>query len=475
MCRMSEPELSEVHINTHVRKLARAYRYLNTTRRMSEPKLSEARINMRDRMQVGEDEAVSSQFDESFDKATVTREPLSVERAIIIGAGPAGLATAACLQRKGVPSLVLEREDCIASLWRYRTYNRLRLHIAKQSCELPYLPFPSSFPTFPTRDQFLDYLDEYARTFHIHPQFNECVQEATYCPRDRLWRVESKGPHGVRTFVGRWLIAATGENAQPVWPDVPGLASFNGTVCHSSDYKSGEEFCGKRVLVVGGGNSGLEVALDLANHKAAVCLSVRSQVHVLPRDILGFSTFSVAMTLLKYFSLQWTDRLLLLMSRLILGETSQLGFPRPSVGPMEMKCKTGKTPSLDVGTLSKIRDGCIEVLPEVQEFHCNGCSFMGLHSMDFDAVIFATGYKSNVPTWLKENELFSSEGLPNPASPNNWKGKNGLYSAGFARKGLSGVAMDAQKVAEDISKHYCELFPSEGFPNPESPNNWKGF
>lgn len=424
-------------------------------------------MNTRVRTNVGEGEVISSQFvelcgkssnDKQYNDSTLACEPLSmnlVEGAIIVGAGPAGLATAACLQKQGIPSLVLEREDCIASLWRYRTYDRLRLHIAKQFCELPFMPFPASFPTFPSRAQFLDYLDEYARTFDIHPQFNECVQEATYCAGSGLWTVDSKGPLGLRTFIGRWLIVATGENAQPVRPDVPGLESFSGRLCHSSEYKSGEDFCGKRVLVIGGGNSGLELALDLVNHQADVFMSVRSQVHVLPREMFGFSTFGVAMTLLKFFSLQWTDRLLLLMSRLILGETSHLGFPRPRVGPMELKCKTGKTPSLDAGTLSKIREGFIEVLPEVQGFDMNGCFFTDLSPhMDFDAVILATGFKSNVPSWLKENELFSSEGFPNPGLPSNWKGKNGLYSAGFSRKGLLGVSMDAQRIAEDISKLY---------------------
>lgn len=432
--------------------------------RMNEPRGAEWQVQGRIRSHVAEAQAVSSQFVELFGKSSHDKHhtdsslacgPLSVnwvEGAIIVGAGPAGLATAACLQKQGVSSLILEREDCIASLWRYRTYDRLRLHIAKQFCELPFMPFPTSFPTFPTRAQFLDYLDDYARIFDIHPQFNECVEEATYCSGG-LWKVESRGPLGVRTFIGRWLIVATGENAQPLRPDIPGLDTFNGKLCHSSEYRSGEDFCGNRVLVVGGGNSGLEVALDLAIHQAEVFLSLRSEVHVLPREMFGYSTFGVAMALLKVFSLQWTDRLLLLMSRMILGETSQLGFPRPRVGPMELKCKTGKTPSLDAGTLSKIREGCIEVLPEVCEIDSGVCSFTDKSRLSFDAVVLATGFRSNVPSWLKETEHFSSEGFPNhKLAPRNWKGKNGLYSVGFTGKGLLGVSTDALSIAEDISK-----------------------
>ncbi|KAH7439254.1 hypothetical protein KP509_04G052300 [Ceratopteris richardii] len=161
------------------------------------------------------------------------------------------------------------------------------------------------------------------------------------------------------------------------------------------------------------------------------------------------------MTLLKYLSLQWTDRVLLLLSRIILGETSQLGFRRPNLGPMEMKSKEGKTPCLDAGTLSKIREGCIEVVSEVESFDSTGCYYMdGTPRMEFDAVILATGFKSNVPKWLKEGDLFSSEGFPKPGAPCNWKGRNGLYSAGFARKGLLGVSMDALNIAKDIASLY---------------------
>lgn len=205
---------------------------------------------------------------------------------VIVGAGPSGLAAAACLTQKGVPSLVLERSNCIASLWQLKTYDRLRLHLPKQFCELPLMSFPDDFPTYPTKQQFIKYLELYAMTFDIRPVFNQTVVCANYDRNLALWRVRTE----TRTtrvltaeYVTRWLIVATGENAEAVVPGIEGMDEFGGSIMHTSLYKSGEIFRGKKVLVVGCGNSGMEVCLDLCNHDASPSLVVRDTVrtHIL--------------------------------------------------------------------------------------------------------------------------------------------------------------------------------------------------
>lgn len=112
---------------------------------------------------------------------------------VIVGGGPSGLAAAACLKEKGIPSLILEREDCIASLWKHKTYNRLCLHLPKRFCELPLMPFPSHFPTYPTKYQFLEYLEDYAKHFDINPEFNKRVVAAEFDEKSRVWRVRAEG------------------------------------------------------------------------------------------------------------------------------------------------------------------------------------------------------------------------------------------------------------------------------------------
>ncbi|CAK7353510.1 unnamed protein product [Dovyalis caffra] len=366
---------------------------------------------------------------------------------IIVGAGPSGLAAAACLSQQGVPSLILEKSDCIASLWQRKTYDRLKLHLPKQFCELPLLGFPDNFPKYPTKGQFISYMEAYASHFKIRPKFNQTVKKTEFDDTNGVWRLQTQDLE----YRSRWLIVATGENAEPVIPEIPGYHKFNGTILHTSHYKSGSRFKNQRVLVIGCGNSGMEVSLDLCRHNAIPHMVVRNTVHVLPREMVGISTFGIAMALLKWLPLRLVDKFLLLVANFILGNTDQLGLKRPKTGPIELKNVTGKTPVLDVGALSQIKCGKIKVMKGVKEITKNGVKFMDGQEKEFESIILATGYKSNVPTWLKGCDFFTKDGMPKTPFPNSWKGENGLYTVGFTRRGLLGTASDAVKIAEDIA------------------------
>ncbi|XP_078432281.1 putative indole-3-pyruvate monooxygenase YUCCA4 [Wolffia australiana] len=375
---------------------------------------------------------------------------------IIVGAGPSGLAVAACLAQLGIPSTVLEKANCVASLWQHRTYDRLKLHLPKQFCELPLMGFPSDFPKYPSKHQFVSYVNSYAERFYIRPLFGRSVETAEFSPAAGCWRVVASSGE---VFLSRWLVVATGENAQPNEPHLPGLDCFTGRVIHTSFYKSGNDFHGENVLVVGCGNSGMEVSLDLCRHHARPCMVVRNSVHVLPREIMGVSTFGLAMALLRRLSVKTVDRILLAAAYITLGDTEQIGLQRPKIGPLELKNSTGKTPVLDVGALALIRAGKIKVTRAVKEFTRTGARFVDGSEEDFDSVILATGYKSNVPSWLKSNgRLFTVDGRPNKPFPNGWKGEDGLYSVGFTMRGLQGTSSDAVKIAADI----CQQWSTHG-------------
>ncbi|KAF7818492.1 putative indole-3-pyruvate monooxygenase YUCCA5 [Senna tora] len=383
-----------------------------------------------------------------------SRRCIWVNGPVIVGAGPSGLASAACLRDQGVPFMVLERADCIASLWQKRTYDRLKLHLPKQFCQLPNLPFPQHFPEYPSKRQFIDYLESYAKHFEINPRFNECVQSARYDETSGLWRVKTISSSGSTRsemeYICRWLVVATGENAECVMPEIEGLAEFKGEIIHASDYKSGENFRGKKVLVVGCGNSGMELSLDLCNHNASPSMVVRSSVHVLPREILGKSTFELAMMMMKWLPLWFVDKLLLILAWLVLGNTEKYGLKRPSMGPLELKNTEGKTPVLDIGALEKIRSGDIKIVPGIKRFNDGEVELVNGEKMEIDAVVLATGYRSNVPYWLEEGEFFSKNGYPKRPFPHGWRGNGGLYAVGFTRRGLSGASCDAKRIAEDI-------------------------
>ncbi|OAY34690.1 probable indole-3-pyruvate monooxygenase YUCCA5 [Manihot esculenta] len=383
-----------------------------------------------------------------------SRRCIWVNGPVIVGAGPSGLATAACLREQGVPFVVLDREECIASLWQKRTYDRLKLHLPKQFCQLPKLPFPEDFPEYPTKKQFIEYLESYAKQFEINPRFNECVQSARYDETSGLWRVKTTSGSARTEFeyICRWLVVATGENAECVMPDIEGLNEFRGDVIHACSYKSGEKFRGKRVLVVGCGNSGMEVSLDLSNHNASPSMVVRSSVHVLPREVLGKSTFELAVLLMQWLPLWLVDKILLILAWIFLGSLEKYGLKRPSMGPLELKNTMGKTPVLDVGALKKIRSGDIKVVPGIKRFSRGQVELVNGETLDIDSVVLATGYRSNVPSWLQEGEFFSKNGFPKAPFPNGWKGNAGLYAVGFNRRGLSGASSDAMRIAQDIGK-----------------------
>ncbi|CAI9260806.1 unnamed protein product [Lactuca saligna] len=381
-----------------------------------------------------------------------SRRCILVNGPVIVGAGPSGLAVGAGLKQQGVPFVILDRANCIASLWQNKTYDRLKLHLPKQFCQLPYYPFPPNFPEYPSKYQFINYLESYAKKFEINPRFNESVQLAKYDETCGLWRVKTVTGDCEMEYICRWLVVATGENAEKVVPEFQGLDEFDGTVMHACDYRSGEVFEGKRVLVVGCGNSGMEVSLDLCHHNAFPSMVVRSSVHILPREIAGKSTFELATSLMKWLPLKVVDKILLVLASYILGNLKKYGINRPSEGPLELKNIKGKTPVLDIGALQKIKSGKIKIVPGIKKFSQGRVELVNGANLEIDSVILATGYRSNVPSWLKENDLFSKEGMPMTPFPEGWKGKAGVYAVGFTGRGLLGASLDAIRVAQDIGK-----------------------
>ncbi|KAK6939969.1 Flavin monooxygenase-like [Dillenia turbinata] len=369
---------------------------------------------------------------------------------VIVGAGPAGLATSACLNLHSIPNIVLEREDCSASLWRKHTYDRIKLHLGKQFCALPHMPFPPHAPTFVPKSGFLCYLDNYISEFDLNPFYNRKVESAFYSEDNQKWQVQAMNTTSnvLEHYVAQFLVVATGENSLGVIPRLPGLETFRGEYMHSSEYKNGKKYVNQDVLVVGVGNSGMEIAYDLSSTGANTSLSVRDKVHVLTKELVY-----LGMSLLQYLPCKIVDLIILILRRLQFGDLADYGLQQPENGPFYIKAIMGQSPTIDVGAMPKIKTGDIRIYPEISKVEGSKVVFANGKVDQFDAIIFATGYKSTVLNWLKhEDNLFNEDGMPGQKFPNHWRGEKGLYCVGFAQRGLAGISKDAQNVADDIRR-----------------------
>ncbi|KAF7097944.1 LOW QUALITY PROTEIN: hypothetical protein CFC21_099721 [Triticum aestivum] len=363
---------------------------------------------------------------------------------LIIGAGPAGLATAACLSQFSIPYVIVDRESCGASLWRNRAYDRLKLHLAKEFCELPHMSYPLDAPTYIPKTFFVKYLDDYVECFNIQPKYLTSVESSTFDNDEKCWSImaHDMAKSTIVRFTAKFLVAASGENSVENIPMIPGLQSFPGDVIHSS-YKSGKSYSGMNVLVVGSGNSGMEIAYDLAAHGANTSIVIRSLIHVMTKELIR-----LGMTLACRLPLNLVDNLLVMAANLIFGDLSRYGIRRPKMGPMILKSETGRSVVIDVGTVGFLKKGIIKVQGSISKIMCDIVEFQCSKKESFDAIVFATGYKSTANIWLKNGEnMLNGNGLPIKEYPNHWKGEDGLYCAGLGRRGLAGIAAD---IANDI-------------------------
>ncbi|CAM3842419.1 NAD(P)/FAD-dependent oxidoreductase [Kibdelosporangium persicum] len=206
--------------------------------------------------------------------------------AIVIGAGQSGLAAAHAFQTRGIRPLVLEASDTPAGSWTHY-YDSLTLFSPARYSSLPGMPFPGDPDRYPHRDEVIAYLTSYATRLNADIRTNHRVTRVTY--DNGLFTVEAG-----ETFTTSTVIAATGGFSRPHRPDLPGLADYTGTVLHSAEYRNPTPFAGQRVIVVGAGNSALQIAVELAQH-ADVTVATRAPIRYanqrpLGRDIHFWST-----------------------------------------------------------------------------------------------------------------------------------------------------------------------------------------
>ncbi|HEY2720857.1 MAG TPA: NAD(P)/FAD-dependent oxidoreductase, partial [Chitinophagaceae bacterium] len=271
---------------------------------------------------------------------------------LIVGASIAGLASAACLQKEKIDLIIIERHDKVAMPW-HTHYERLHLHTSKRFSNLPYKKFGKRVPRYPSRQQVIDYLEDYQRQFAITVRLN--TEAISIKKAGGQWITETNG----ESIASNYVIMATGAYSKPKRIHFDGMETFSGRILHSYEYKSGRNFKGQNVLVVGFGNSACEIAIDLYEQQATASMSVRSPVNVVPRDILGIPVLALSI-LMNRLSPGVADLVSAPLVRLRIGDITKLGLQKMSYGPLREIRKDGNAPVLDIGTIRLIKKGLIK-------------------------------------------------------------------------------------------------------------------
>jgi putative flavoprotein involved in K+ transport len=334
---------------------------------------------------------------------------------VIVGAGSAGLATAALLRRAGHDPLVLEAGPEPGAAWRER-YDRLRLHTPRLLSGLPGLRIPRRYGRWVRRDDLLAYFEEYVES--------QGVEVRTGVRVDRIdpgWELDTSAG----SMQAATVIVATGYNGAPFIPDWPGRDTFTGELIHSSQYRNPVPYRERDVLVVGAGNSGAEIATDVADGGASRSrLSVRTPPQIVRRATAGIPAQLIGIGIRK-LPPGWVDPFSVAQRKLSIPDLAAHGLPRPPHGIRTSFITTGTTPILDVGIVSAVKHGRVEVVAAVERFEGGAVVLADDSRLSPDAVIAATGFRAGLEPLVGHLDVLGPRGLPaktdgEPVLPGLW-------------------------------------------------------
>ncbi|NLU74264.1 NAD(P)/FAD-dependent oxidoreductase [Streptomyces sp. HNM0575] len=366
----------------------------------------------------------------------------------IIGAGPGGLATAAALHERGISTVVLEKSPSVGASWRAH-YDRLRLHTTRRWSALPGLPIPRSYGRWVSRDDFVRYLESYTEHHAIEVATGVEVDSVERDGTD--WVLHANGGRRLTTPVA---VVATGYNHTAHLPPWPGRDGFEGELLHASRYRNARPYAGKDVLVAGVGNTGAEIAADLAEGGAArVRLAVRTVPHIVRRSTLGWPAQANGI-LCRRLPTRIVDRLAARMAKLAVPDLSDRGLPRPETG-LYTRARQGAIPVQDVGLIAAVRKGAVEPVAAVESFDGAKIQLADGSSAAPDVVIAATGYEQGLEDLVGGLGVLDDAGRPLVHGARTHPDAPGLHFIGYTNP-LSGMlrelSLDAHRIAKSVAK-----------------------
>lgn len=372
---------------------------------------------------------------------------MSERQIVVVGAGQSGLSAALGLKDLGLRPLVLERADAIGAAWRSR-YDRLKLNTWRAYSHLPDRPFPKGTPKFPSRDQVIEHLERHAAEDGIDFQLGT---EVNRIDRDEArWIVHTANGD----VVTRQVVVATGYENLPHIPDWPGREEFRGELTHAREYRNPEPYAGKRVLVVGPGCTGMEIAFDVAEGGAAkVWLAARTPPNILlregpagvPGDVLGVALLRAPV--------RFADGVARFGRRMDVGDLTEYGLPVPEEGVFSRMYRLGVAPAIiDKEIVEAIKDGRIEIVRGVEALAPDGAELADRATVDPEAIICATGYRRGLEPLVGHLGVLDERGIPRAVAEH--AAAPGLRFIGYVPRpgGLGYMAKEAKRAAKAIKR-----------------------
>ncbi len=325
-------------------------------------------------------------------------------RVCIIGGGPAGLSTGRALKLAGIEFDIFEKHSDVGGIWDPSNpgspiYESAHFISSKTMSGHHGFPMPDDYPDYPSNKQILAYIRSFCDAYGLREnvQFNTLIEKA--CFKDGVWTLTTN--QGEKTGY-RWLVAANGVTWFPKVPQISGEETFTGEIMHSVNYHKREQIAGKRVLIIGAGNSGVDIACDAAGVAETAAISLRRGYHILPKHLFGMpiDVFGEQSSWMPLRIQQFTTAIML---RILLGDLRRLGLAKPDHRILETH------PIINSQLLHYLQHGDLTAKPDVERVEGSHVLFKDGSRLEVDLIILATGYHRHVPYLPDEMLTFKGD------------------------------------------------------------------